>query len=164
MTPTARPTSSTPASLLAVPSRPKQPETPKATAIDEQHVLPHPCPCRGAPHDRHRDLRPRLPAEAPAHARSSTNQRSTPHDAVTTDRPQLRHLPYPRWLATGHDQARIRAAQLAAYVMVPQIRVMQRDDHARSPPMVDHPRSAPNQPPQPLLSNLFKPSPAAKSP
>ena len=32
--------------LLAVPSRPKQPETPKAT-IDEPHVLPHPCPCCG---------------------------------------------------------------------------------------------------------------------
>jgi len=32
--------------LLAVPSRPKQPETPKA-AIDEPHVLPHPCPCCG---------------------------------------------------------------------------------------------------------------------
>ncbi len=32
--------------LLAVPSRPKQPETPKA-AIDEPHMLPHLCPCCG---------------------------------------------------------------------------------------------------------------------
>ena len=32
--------------LLAVPSRPKQPETPK-TAIDEPRVLPRPCPCCG---------------------------------------------------------------------------------------------------------------------
>ena len=31
--------------LLAVPSRPKQPETP--TAADELHVLPRPCPCCG---------------------------------------------------------------------------------------------------------------------
>jgi hypothetical protein len=32
--------------LLAVPSRPKEPETPKA-AIDEPRVLPRPCPCCG---------------------------------------------------------------------------------------------------------------------
>jgi hypothetical protein len=32
--------------LLAMPSRPKQPETPKA-AIDEPRVLPRPCPCCG---------------------------------------------------------------------------------------------------------------------
>ncbi|MGH8650529.1 MAG: IS91 family transposase, partial [Burkholderiales bacterium] len=32
--------------LLAVPSRPKQPETPK-TAIEEPHVLARPCPCCG---------------------------------------------------------------------------------------------------------------------
>ncbi len=33
--------------LLAVPSRPKEPETPEA-AIDEPRVLPPPCPCCGA--------------------------------------------------------------------------------------------------------------------
>ena len=32
--------------LLAMPSRPKQPDTPKA-AIDEPRVLPRPCPCCG---------------------------------------------------------------------------------------------------------------------
>jgi hypothetical protein len=32
--------------LLAVPARPKEPETPKA-AIDEPRVLPRPCPCCG---------------------------------------------------------------------------------------------------------------------
>jgi hypothetical protein len=32
--------------LLAMPSRPKEPETPKA-AIDEPRVLPRPCPCCG---------------------------------------------------------------------------------------------------------------------
>ena len=32
--------------LLAVPSRPKEPDTPKA-AIDEPRVLPRPCPCCG---------------------------------------------------------------------------------------------------------------------
>jgi hypothetical protein len=33
--------------LLAAPSRAKQPETPDATATDEQHILPRPCPCCG---------------------------------------------------------------------------------------------------------------------
>ena len=33
--------------LLAMPSRLKEPETPKATATDEQPVLPLPCPCCG---------------------------------------------------------------------------------------------------------------------
>jgi len=32
--------------LLAVPSRPKEPETPEA-AVDEPRVLPRPCPCCG---------------------------------------------------------------------------------------------------------------------
>ena len=32
--------------LLAMPSRPKEPETPKA-ALDEPRVLPRPCPCCG---------------------------------------------------------------------------------------------------------------------
>jgi hypothetical protein len=32
--------------LLAVPSRPKQPDTPEA-ALDKPHVLPRPCPCCG---------------------------------------------------------------------------------------------------------------------
>ena len=32
--------------LLAMPSRPKEPETPKAT-LDEPRVLPRPCPCCG---------------------------------------------------------------------------------------------------------------------
>ena len=33
--------------LLAAPSRSKDPETPNATATDEQHILPRPCPCCG---------------------------------------------------------------------------------------------------------------------
>ncbi len=33
--------------LLAVPSRPKEPETAEATAADEPRVLPCPCPCCG---------------------------------------------------------------------------------------------------------------------
>jgi len=33
--------------LLAVPSRPKQPETPETAAADQPRVLPRPCPCCG---------------------------------------------------------------------------------------------------------------------
>ena len=33
--------------LLAVPSRPKEPETPAAEAPDEPRMLPRPCPCCG---------------------------------------------------------------------------------------------------------------------
>src|SRR6266851_793641 len=33
--------------LLAAPSRSKDPGTPNATATDEQHILPRPCPCCG---------------------------------------------------------------------------------------------------------------------
>jgi hypothetical protein len=33
--------------LLAVPARPRQPETSEAAALDEPPLLPHPCPCCG---------------------------------------------------------------------------------------------------------------------
>ena len=33
--------------LLAVPSRPQQPETPETTTSDEPRALPRPCPCCG---------------------------------------------------------------------------------------------------------------------
>ena len=33
--------------LLAAPSRSKDPGTPNATATDELHILPRPCPCCG---------------------------------------------------------------------------------------------------------------------
>ena len=33
--------------LLAVPAPPRQPESSDATAVDQERVLPHPCPCCG---------------------------------------------------------------------------------------------------------------------
>ena len=66
---------------------------------------------------------------------------------------------HPRWLATGHDQVRIRALD-AWYAANP---VMQRDDHVLTPVAIIL-GSARNQPPQPLLFDLFKPRPSAKSP
>jgi hypothetical protein len=144
--------------LLAVPSRPKTTRdaqssdrrTPRAAA--SMSVL------RG-PYDRHRDLRAWLSAEAPPHARSSTNQ----NRHLMMPSPPIDHsydTCHPRWLATGHDQVRIRA--LDGPVMVPQIPSC--NVTTTCSPQCDHPRSAPNQPPQPLLFDLFKPSPSAKSP
>ena len=43
-------------------------------ALDEPRVLPRPCPSRW-PHDRHRNLRPRLRAETPAHTASRDQDR-----------------------------------------------------------------------------------------
>ncbi len=65
--------------LLAVPSRPKEPETPEA-AIDEPRVLPRPCPCCGARmiviETFERGCEPRhrpTPAPAPAAIRIDTS-------------------------------------------------------------------------------------------
>ena len=67
---------------------------------------------------------------------------------------------HPRRLAAGREQARIRALDWP--VMVPQIPSC--NVTTTCSPQCDHPRFAPNQPRQPLLLNLFKPSPTAKSP
>ena len=111
------------------------------------------------PHDRHRDLRPRLPAEAPAHTSSASD-----HDRhLMMPSPPIhdRHdTRYSCWRSAGRNQARIRpldwpvvASQIPSY----NVRT------ARSP-RCPHPRFEANRPRQPLLSNLFKPSAAAKSP
>ena len=65
-----------------------------------------------------------------------------------------------RWLAAGRDQTRIRPLDWP--VSAPQIPSCNVPT-ARSPRCA-HPGFAANRPPQPLLSNLFTPSPAAKSP
>jgi hypothetical protein len=70
------------------------------------------------------------------------------------------HTCHPRRLAAGHDQTRIRPSDWP--VLAPQI-PSYNVPTARSPRCA-HPRFAANRPPQPLLSNLFKPSPAAKTP
>ena len=64
------------------------------------------------------------------------------------------------WLSAGRNQARIRPLDWP--VMVPQFPSC--NVTTTCSPQCDHPRFAANRPPQPLLSNLFKPSPAAKSP
>ena len=67
---------------------------------------------------------------------------------------------YSCWLSAGRDQARIRPLDWP--VSAPQI-PSYNVPTARSPRCA-HPRFEANKPPQPLLSNLFKPSAAAKSP
>jgi hypothetical protein len=52
--------------LLAVPSRPKPAETSATAAADEPCVLPASVPLLRRPHDYHRDLCRRLPAETPS--------------------------------------------------------------------------------------------------
>jgi hypothetical protein len=111
------------------------------------------------PHDHHRDLRAWLSAEAPPHARSSTNQ----NRHLMMPSPPIHNCHdtrYSCWLATGHDQVRIGALDWP--VMVPQIPSC--NVTTTCSPQCDHPRFAPNQPRQPLLFNLFKPNPTTKSP
>ena len=144
--------------LLDVPPRAKEPETPKA-AIDEPPRAAASMPVLRRPHDHHRDLRARLRAQAPAHTRSSTDQNrhlmmpSPPID-------NSYHTCHPRWLAAGRDQTRIRPLHWP--VSAPQIPSCNVPT-ARSSRCA-HPGFAANRPRQPLRSNLFKPSPAAKSP
>jgi hypothetical protein len=67
---------------------------------------------------------------------------------------------YSCWLSAGRHQARIRPLDWPAFA--PQIQSYKmRIDRS---PRCAHPRFAANRPPQPLLSNLVKPSAAAKSP
>ena len=92
--------------LLAVPSRPKQPETPKASDRRTPRAAASMSVLRW-PHDRHRDFRARLRAEAPARATSSGNQdRHLMMPSPPID--DSYHTCHPRWLAAGRDQTRIR--------------------------------------------------------
>ena len=59
--------------LLAVPSRSKQPDTPEASDRRTARAAAS-MPLLRRPHDHHRDLRARLPAEAPPHACSGSDQ------------------------------------------------------------------------------------------
>ena len=91
--------------LLAVPSRPKQSETPEA-AIDEPRVLPRPCPCCGGRMIIIETFARGCDAEAPTHTGSTGDQDrhvmmpSPPID----DRPEAR---YSCWITAGsaHDRA-----------------------------------------------------------
>ena len=111
------------------------------------------------PHDRHRDLRARLPAEASTEDNSARDQDryimtlSPPND----DRPDTH---YSCRLATGSAQARIGSLDSPA---VPPPILSPNVQPARSPQRA-HPCLAVNRSPQPLRSNLLKPDHVAKSP
>jgi hypothetical protein len=72
--------------LLAVPSSPKESDTPETAALDEPHVLPRPCPCCGGRliiiEAFARGCTPKHPP--PLQQRSG----SIPHEDVTTAPPR----------------------------------------------------------------------------
>ena len=142
--------------LLALPARPKEPETPEA-ALEQPRALPRPCLLR-QPHDHHRDFRARLRAEVPAHAAGGNQDRHVmmPSPSIYT----YRNAGHPCWLSAGTAQARIAALHSIAVARpilsrYPQIA----RSHRRMRPCSAASRS--RRPPQ---SNLSKPEPAAKSP
>jgi Putative transposase len=143
--------------LLAVPP-PAKPETPKA-ALDQPRVLPRPCPCCGGPHDRHRDFRTRLRAEAPAHAAAGRNQdrHLMMLSPLIDGRPDTRFSCRP---TAGSTQARINFLDRSA--TQPSIG----SPYAR--PTRFHPRKLRSfklkRARRPQRSNPTKPKPAAKSP
>jgi hypothetical protein len=141
--------------LLAVPSRPRDA---RSSARSTQRAATSMSVLRW-PHDRHRDLRPRLPAKAPAHTSSASDH----HRHLMMPSPPIhdRHdTRYSCWRSAGRNQARIRPLDWP--VVAPQIPSFNVRT-ARSP-RCPHPWFEANRPRQPLLSNLFKPSAAAKSP
>ena len=72
--------------LLAVPSRPKQPETPKAATRRTPRAAAS-MPVLRWPHDRHRDLRTAAASRSTAPSPASRVSGSTHHDAVISDPP-----------------------------------------------------------------------------
>ena len=98
--------------LLAVPSRPEQPETPKA-AIDEPRLLPRPCPCCGGRliviETFARGCEPKhWPAPPPQQSES------THHDVITADPQQL--LPLPSPLAPNRPRPNLHPSSTSARI------------------------------------------------
>ena len=145
--------------LLAVPSRPKEPETPEAAHRRTPRAAAS-MPVLRRPHDHHRDLRARLRAEAPAHTGSGGDQDrhlmmpSPPID----DRSDTRHS---RWLVSRprpsshrvrwiHQQSRRQSCRATRRPLV------HTDAHTLALQQTDRGnRCGPD---------LCKPEPAAKSP
>src|SRR5712675_2159420 len=137
--------------LLAVPSRPKEPETPEA-AIDEPPVLRR-------SHDRHRDLRARLRAQAPPHTGTGADQ----------DRHIMRPSPPINDRSDERNSGRLLADSAHARISVrdsPPIArpILSRHAQIARSHRRTHPCLAENRSPQPLRSSLLEPELAAKSP
>src|SRR5216684_2149636 len=118
-----------------------------------------PMPVLRRPHDRHRDLLARLPAEAPAHAASAGNQ----DRHLMMPSPSIHHASNARYfcrLSAGSEQARIGA--LHSQAVARPIRSLYGQiarSHRRMRPCF-----AANRSPQLPQSSLSKPQSAAKSP
>ena len=136
---------------------PNEPDTPKA-AIDEPRVAAASMPVLRRTHDRHRDFRARLRAKAQARATSSGNQdRYLMMPSPPIDNSY--HPCRPRRLTAA-------ATELASVLEIGPYRP-RKSHRATCQPLVRPTRSsgfAATRPRQPLLPNLFKPSPAAQSP
>jgi hypothetical protein len=144
--------------LLAAPARPKETETPEA-AIGAIRRAAAAMPVLRRPHDRHRDFRARMRAQAPAHAASSSNQDRhlmMPSSAIDA-RPDTRSSCR---LSAGSDQARITTSDSPALPPpIPSRHAQNVRSHRRIRPRLAASRSR-----RPLQSSLSKPEPAAKSP
>ena len=85
--------------LLAVPPRLTEPDDQKAAEHDEPRIHASSLPVLRRPHDHHRDLRARLPAELSADARAAADQ-----DRHLMRRLSRRIATDPlRWLAAGNN-------------------------------------------------------------
>ena len=112
------------------------------------------------PHDRHRDLRARLRAQAPAFAAARKNQDRhlmMPSPAIH-HRSNIRHS---CWLPAGSAQARIGASDSPPLRATNPLALPRRSLVQTN--ACDH-RFAASRSRQPLQSSLSKPEPAAKSP
>ena len=137
------------------------------SALSESRVVPQvPAESTGAsmpllrwPHDHHRDLRARLPAQAPAHADAGANQDR--HLMMPLPPSNARcHTRDSRWLAAGRDQARVPPIdpQPVSSSNLPRIA------RAARSPLQPRRRLQPKRPQQPMRSNILLPDPPTKSP
>ena len=144
--------------LLAMPSRPIQPDAPEAAPPTQPRILPRPCPCCGGRMIIIESLRARLRAQHhPQRLRQQSG--STPHDAVTADQrppsrspvvPALRRQRPRSWLAAN-------CAALAPPISA------NNPPPARSP-LQPRPCLQANRSQQALRSLILLPDLAAKSP
>src|SRR5262245_40555042 len=111
------------------------------------------------PHDHHRDLRARLSAKAPPHARSDSDQ---DRHLMILSPPILnrRSARYSCWLSASSADA--RGGPLDWPTLAPSI--LSRYVHSARSPLNPHPCFEPKKSAPPLRSNFHKPYAAAESP
>ncbi len=145
--------------LLAVPYRPKHAETSETAAADQPYVMPQSVPLLWRPHDHHRDLRGRLPAQTPPRGRYSNDQ----HRHLMMPSPRI-HQPsdarHPGWLSAS------TAPAYCASINRPAVAPPILSGNARPAGSARYPHRsfAAKRLGRALRSNLAQPDAAAKSP